>query len=196
LADVASRSNNMEGKGNDNHTDAHVEHAQTIYGEVFCVSGRTYLTIEELLTILSQKEFGTVPGADYGYSEEALGRQFYYWCGSDGLCQGDQLWQFLGSLEAWYGNTPSELFSYIVNERGVDTAERILNQEPSWKTGNQWNRPFVFGNLSMYPDAVNAIIAAGQGIGAGASWVLRTDQPNPFIVWTPEQRSYWKNFTP
>lgn len=191
LTDVASRSSSMEGKGLDSHTGARVEKSQNVYNEVLGVSGKTHLTIEELLTMLSQMEFGILSGTDYDFSEEALGRQLYHWCGSDGLCQGDQLWQFLGSLHAWYGNAPSDLVSYIGNAIGIETSDRILNQEPSWKMGSQWNRPFAFGNLNMFPNARGAMIAGGQGRDEGQSWVLRTDLVPEYVVWTPVQKSYW-----
>jgi len=193
LTDVTSRSNNMQGKGIDSHTGARVEKAQFVYDEVVSLSGKTYLTMEEILTMISQKEFGICIGKDYDYSEEALGRQLFYWCGSDGRCQGDQLWQFLGSMHAWYGNDASELSARIGEMKGIETSNRILNQEPTWKTGWAYDRPFVFGNFSMFPEVKNFIAEGGRGQGAGRSWVLLTDLTDPYIVWSPEQRAYWKN---
>ena len=179
-----------QGPADDTHTKAHGKAAQDKYLEVLNFSGKGKISSQELLSTVAFNEFGTLTGSDYLLAEEALGRQWYFWCGSDGICTGDQIWQFLGSLEGWYNKPADRIIDGLSISTGNATAQRI-NSTESWKNGPQAGRPFAFGNLSMYPNARNEIILAEQGWGQAQSAVLMVNQLDPFVVWTPEQRDHW-----
>ena len=180
-----------QGPNRDGSTGAYGKAAQLKYLEILADTGKERISTQELLSTVAYNEFGTLYGDDYSLAEEALGRQWYYWCGSDGICTGDQIWQFLGSLEAWYNKSTGRLASGMSTNTGNLTAGKIGSTE-SWKNGLQSGRPFDFGNLSMYPKTQGAIISAGQGWGKAQSTVLLIDGANSFIVWTPEQSYHWK----
>lgn len=176
----------------DPHSSAYAGLAYDKYLEVKAKLGRD-ITIREMLATVSYNEFGTMTGNDYSLSEEALSRQYFYFCGSDGVCLGNELWIFLGGFEAWYNQDVDVLVFGMSTTKGEKTANRIFT-EVSWHSGWKWDRPFVFANLNMYPNAADEIKANGIGPGnaPGTSMVLNTDLVPEYIVWSPTQRTYWK----
>jgi hypothetical protein len=185
--DAAQNATPWIGPDVDPTTGARGKAAYEKYLSVLNVLGKTYLTLLEILATVAYNEFGSTVRQDYLYSEEALGRQLFQWCDSKGICVGDRLWQFLGSLEGWYGKSADTLAANISNNAGIKTAKRIFTS--SWQSGKVKTRPFVFGNTSMYPKTERSIFDAGQGTTEKKSFVVI--EALKYIVWSPEQKSYW-----
>jgi RHS repeat-associated protein len=129
------------------------------------------VTYTEVLALVAHHEFGWAlqhNQEEYDVALEAMGRQFYNFCGTDGICRGDQLWKFLGAQQAWYAGSAQafaqELTSGSLPAINFAGAARVLGQpaynpatatdeqkRSNWRSGNGLgNVPFVYGNYSMY----------------------------------------------
>ncbi len=175
------------------------------------------VTYEEVLAFLAYHEFGKLLRNDdeYNTALEAEGRQFYTFCGSDGLCQGDELWKFLGGHDAWTLANPvgiaDELRNGILEDRDFAGAQRILNQpyyDPSKATEEQkksnWRSadtvggvPYVYGNYSLYAGVFSRekFIAKGVGFNSNALDTILLNLPdangvgvNGYVVMTIGQK--------
>jgi hypothetical protein len=177
----------------DPKTSAHAKAAyESIKNYITYTKGRK-TSIKELLAIVAYREFGTETGNTYILAQEALGRQLFEICGSDGICVGDQLTVFLGGLQAWYDLPPDALVGAMTTRQGLETADRIFAEE-SWRIGLEGGRPWTWGNLSMHPKISDDLISKGSGWSDDQSVALNVNEANiyaSFLVWTGGQQNYW-----
>lgn len=175
------------------------------------------LTYAEMLALVAYNEFGTalLPGTDdYNAALEAMARQFYNACGSDGVCEGDELWEFLGAQEAWYSGTVNDFVEQL--NSGVldyDGASQVLNQphfDPSnttveeirsnWRAGNGvpgidlGNVPFKYGNYSMFPGEAQVFLPGLKSCNCVDETSVYLNVPwSQYVVMTLGQHYYWTN---
>jgi len=170
-------------------SSARLRAAYTKYLELLAFLGREYLTLKEILAATAYKEFGSTKENVYEKSQELLGRQFFDFCDNDGICEGNQLWKFLGSFSGWYLSNVNELKKGMNDSKSKATADLIFSKS-SWKDGYSWEDPFYNGNTSMYPKSRRDILKAGEGKAEYKSLALDVDQE--YFVWSPKQRHYWR----
>ncbi|MCB9431201.1 MAG: RHS repeat-associated core domain-containing protein [Ardenticatenaceae bacterium] len=167
-------------------------------------------TYEEVLALVAYHEFGSLEGEEYDVALEAMGRQFYNFCGETGACQGEELWQFLGSQEGWYqGNGKSfaaELQDGTVSPEDFAGARRVLNQpaynestatdaekRANWRSAdNVGGVPFKYGNYSMYPGKESLLAGVEPGIHGNGVTTIYLNRPDlKYTVMTITQYNYW-----
>jgi hypothetical protein len=191
--------------------------AYQVFVELERLLGRS-VTTAEVLALVAQHEFGWAlrhNQEEYDAALEAMGRQFYNFCGSDGMCQGDQLWKFLGAQQAWYagsaGRFAQELTSGSLPAINFAGAARVLGQSAydpatataeqmrsNWRSGaNVSGVPFKYGNYSMFAREVRAQLAeVDQGLNGLAVTTVYLNRPdlnygNGYVVMTMGQYGYW-----
>jgi hypothetical protein len=140
--------------------------AYNVYSELLIQLNRMSLTYQEILAFLISAEIGLVEGQDpvgFNYALEGLGRQFYNMCGSDGNCEGTEIWEFLGTMQGWYqGDVLEHTEAY---KWYLDDAEEILSNE-SWQNGIVGHRPYHYGNGSLYDGSTMAAVNASKSFTA------------------------------
>ncbi|MEZ4510378.1 MAG: RHS repeat-associated core domain-containing protein [Chloroflexota bacterium] len=190
--------------------------AYDVFAELEKELGRA-VTYEEVLALVAYHEFGSLEiQEEYDVALEAMGRQFYNACGETGICQGAELWQFLGSQQGWYqGNGKSfaaELTDGTVTAQDFAGAQRVLNQpayhaatatdaekRANWRSSDQVGGvPFKYGNYSMFPMQVRPLLAdEGRGIyGNGATTIYFNHPDSQYTVMTITQYNYWVSLQP
>ncbi|MBP8059866.1 MAG: RHS repeat-associated core domain-containing protein [Chloroflexi bacterium] len=158
-----------------------VQEAYDVYHELEELLGRPP-TNEEVLALLGFYEFGwlykeersPMSGEDFLKALEAMARQFYFWCGADGVCDGHQLWLFLGAHQGWYNkdakflhaNLPG-ILDFMGQYARMILDQPLLSDSPTqeelmsnWRSGLPkypgedvyMPVPFTYGNYSMLYD--------------------------------------------
>ena len=128
------------------------------------------VTVPEILKMTATAEYYSYiyyqnAGNLRSLAQEALARQFYFYCGpEDNACTDNQIYMFLAGFEPWWStaNTPVERTSNLKklytdntykDELEIDIVEQIYNygyaSEKGWVTGYKWNRPWQWRN---YPE--------------------------------------------
>jgi RHS repeat-associated protein len=191
--------------------------AYQVFMQLEQLLGRS-VTTAEVLALVAHHEFGWAlrhNQEEYDTALEAMGRQFYNFCGADGICQGDQLWKFLGAQQAWYaGNAKGfaqELTSGSLPAINYAGAARVLGQpaydpatatagqmRSNWRSGNGLGDvPFKYGNYSMFSDSViDQLSVVNPGINGSAVTTVYLNRPdlnygNGYVVMTMGQFKYW-----
>jgi RHS repeat-associated protein len=202
IAAAASVSCDTCGKSSEGYGD--MGRAYDVFSQVETILGRP-LTYNEVLTVTAQEEFGVLADDPTQYTRalEAEGRQFYELCGAGGICEGEELWRFLGSQQGWTGADPNEIADAINGGLDESAGETITDQAPwnpyqsdttSWRSGSgNGNVPFKYGNYSMLPDAAQkALPIAHEG---WEDYQLAVNNPlNKYVVMTMNQYYYWKDY--
>lgn len=127
-----------------------------------------------------------------------MGRQYYEACGSDGICTGNQLWFFLGNQAGWYDKTPDEIIASMGVANNLNTADSILGQPEypgtpaadTYRSGFEWNRPFYYGNYSMFPGQEGSLKETYSGPGENQIFVNNTTYT--YVVMSPQQMDNWR----
>jgi hypothetical protein len=188
--EAARYSNPWTGPAQDQKTSAYGQRAFLKYLEVSAI--KCYVSTMDVLAATSHAEYGNLDGGLKLLSLEALGRQFYHACGSKGECKNLQLWVFLGAQQGWYSKSAATLISYMQNPKARLDAE-IIRDTHIWRDGKVWNQPWVTGNLSLYKqNTQDLILNANQGVAFTNYLRLDKTQPDPFLIFTPGQASYWQ----
>jgi hypothetical protein len=195
-----------------------MQDAYEVYVELTEALGRAP-SYSEILRLVAYNEYGRaqLPPDQYEVSTEAMGRQFYNFCGADGICEGLELWKFLGAQEAWYDASGSALagqlrsgivpvlpaalvFGHPPFDASSATEESIRE---NWRSGNvvrgiySGQVPFVYGNYSMYSNTAAQAFAlipsgiSGQRFEEGT--VFLHNGLFKYVVLTVTQDFYWKS---
>jgi hypothetical protein len=142
--------------------------AYEVYLRLVRLVGRS-LTYEEVLALLIAAELGSVIGNVplFEAALEGLARQFYERCGSGGVCTGDQLWKFLGSMQGWFNGDVIEKFKNGSYRTFFNEARRVLTSD-AWRSGAVGNRPYHYGNLEwLFGADLRGDILSGVGMCQG-----------------------------
>jgi hypothetical protein len=182
------------------------QRAYSVFTALEALLGRS-LTYEEILALVAANEFNAnLPHA--GPATEAMGRQFYYFCGSSGICGGDELWKFLGSQEGWYSNDPNNLLAKLNSgDANYYAAGQVLGQPAlgsgnvgaNWRSGSyNGHVPFKYGNVKMFPNS-DTLRKSFQRINPGLNnadptSVYFNDLSNDYVVMTLKQYDFWFDF--
>jgi hypothetical protein len=182
------------------------QRAYSVFNALEALLGRS-LTYEEILALVAANEFNAnLPQA--GPAAEAMGRQFYYFCGSSGICGREELWKFLGSQQGWYQANPNALLA-MLSSGGANyfAAGQVLgqpafsssNERTNWRSGiYTGDVPFKYGNLPMFPNPDtlrDKFTRNNPGLyNTDPTSVYFYDLPNDYVVITMKQYYFWWNF--
>ena len=145
------------------------------------------ITYEEMLAIIVYYEYGTtLSGEGFALALEATARQFYEFCGSDGVCEGDQLWRFLGGHSAATAH-PDEAYLKLLRgeltanesrmwKKSLNGASRILNTS-AWTDGMREGRPFAYGNISC-----TLVLSRGVQTAPNSWGIMYYDPEGNYII--------------
>ncbi len=182
------------------------------------------LSYEDILAVTIAYEYDWlgdgISNEDFQTALETTGRLLYYFCGSEGVCSGDDLWKFLGYHDGF--TNKYSIIDTVIDEvfnnpgtysRAWSGAKQILSQPyynsasasdndriNNWRSGNDVNGapiPFAYGNYSLYsnvPRKVFADVSIGTSKNALLVNISDINGGNGYMVMTPGQRRYWKNY--
>jgi hypothetical protein len=202
-------------------TYGHLGHAYQVFVGLEKELGRP-LSYSDILVVTIYHEYGWfregLTDEQFQTAVETTGRILYHFCGANGICVGDQLWNFLGYHDGFTHRYRPESIQEVANmlmsggySAFREAASQILTQPSfdletatdadmlnNWRSGTAGGLPvpFVYGNYNMFREATrSALSKAPTGIAVNALIVNIPDinNGNGWVVMTQGQRSYWKS---
>ena len=167
-------------------------------------------TLEKILGLTLYYEFADTPSDGVAPFTEAAGRKISWWCQENG-CSNDMaaVLNYIGTRQVMrdrYNDWKYEdanlkdvtKESYRPGTYGVaiGMAQNALNN-PAWQSGEVgYNIPWDWGNLSMFPADVRAVMANIDEFSLAVNAVIYRygDNPNTaFVIFSYNQEKYWKS---